>query len=383
VTAPAAPRVSWRYTFCDLLTRRALARLPLVDADLSEVIGGPADGTGRIPLTADSVRAADPWAATLQRRTVCFAQRIVTTGDLVVAAPCLWAGIVWKRVRSGTSLTLTMSTVESYWSYRLAGDRTFTATDDATILRTVLADAEATPTGRLGITLGTSLLGTSSDRNILAADLKTVLETAQSVATTNGFEWRIQPGYDPTTGGFTLTLLIGRPLGTAAATALLWTTAPGGRPGNEVLGYELTEDGGNVPNRVIGLGSGQPPGQLRSVATSASIGPDELAAGYPLLEMALNSSTQDLTWQATLDAHTRSALAAMRAGETRITSLTVRGDRGPTTDTYGLGDTVSVNLNDPLQQTPRTLRGRVLSRKIEPVQPGRTERVAMTLGLVA
>jgi hypothetical protein len=281
VTAPAPPRVSWRYTFCDLLTRRALARLPLVDADLSEVIGGPADGTGRIPLTADSVRAADPWAATLQRRTVCFAQRIVTTGDLVVAAPCLWAGIVWKRVRSGTSLTLTMSTVESYWSYRLAGDRTFTATDDATILRTVLADAEATPTGRLGITLGTSLLGATDD------------------------------------------------------------------------------------------------------ATSASIGPDELAAGYPLLEMALNSSTQDLTWQATLDAHTRSALAAMRAGETRITSLTVRGDRGPTTDTYGLGDTVSVNLNDPLQQTPRTLRGRVLSRKIEPVQPGRTERVAMTLGLVA
>lgn len=383
MTAPAARRVAWRYTFCDLLTRRPLARLPLVDAELSEVIGGPAEGTGRVPLTNDLIRAADPWTATRQRRTLCFAQRTVTAGDTVVAAPCLWAGIVWKRVRSGSDMKLTMSTVESYLAQRLVPtDRTFAAAEDAAMLRTILADSEAVPSGALGLVLGATTLGTYSDRTVLASDLKTVLETVQSIAANGAFEWRIQPGYDPSTGGFTLTLVIGRPLGSAANTALVWSTAPGGRPGNEVLGYELTEDGTGVPNRVVGIGAGDPPDQLRSVALSSDVGPDELAAGYPLLESGLGSSTNDLVTQAAVDRHTRSELTAMRGAETRITSLTVRGDRGPTVDTYSLGDTLGLNLDDPLQQTPRLLSGRILGRKIQPVQPGRTERVAMTLGTV-
>lgn len=368
----------------DLLTREPLARLPLVDAELSEAIEGPADGTGSIPLTPEVVRDQDPWNATRQRRTLCFAQRVLTAGDREVAAPALWAGIVWKRVRSGRALALTMSTVESYWAMRLVPrDRTFTNADDAAIQRQLLADAEAVPSGALGVTLGTRTVGTRSDRTVLAADLKTVLETAQSVATAAPMEWRVVPGWNPDTGAFTLTLAQARTLGRDARDELVWVSRPGQRATNEVVGYEVTEDGANVPNRVVGLGATpENAPQLRSVATSAQLGPDELAAGYPLLESSLGSATGDLETQSYLDRHTRAELARMRAAETQITSLTVRGDRGWTTERYGLGDVLTLRLADPRFRVPVELPGRIVARTLRPAQPGRIEQVAMTLATV-
>jgi hypothetical protein len=380
VTTPLV-RLGWRYTFCDLLTRTPLARLPVLDAELGETIGGPANGSGRVPLVAPEVRAADPWGATQQRRTLMVAQRVLTVGDRETASPVLWAGIVWKRERANRSLQLTLATVESYWGRRITpADRTFAAADDALIQRTILADAEATPYGGLGVTLGAASVGTVSDRTVIAADLKYVLETMQSVATAAPFEWRITPGIDLTTGAFTLTLTQARLLGGAPTGALAWVSQPGQRATNEVLGYSLAEDGANVPNSVTGLG-GAPGGgaPLRSVVTSADLGRDELLDGYPLLESTLGSSTTDLLTQNSLDRHTRQELAAMRDGEVQITGLTVRGDLGWTTERYGLGDTVTLRLADDLHPYPLELSGRIAARTIRPAQPGRAESVAMTL----
>lgn len=374
MTAPQQRRVEWRYTFCDLLTRRPLARLPLVDADLAEIIGGPAEGTGKVPISNAKIRARDPWAATTPRRTLCFAQRVVYVEDRKVAEPALWAGIVWKRVRSGTNLSLAMATVESYWRMRLlARDRTFSQDDDGEILRALLADAEAVPNGALGIDLGTDLVGTLSDRTVVAADLKSVLETATSVATAGGgMDWRIVPGYTPETG-FTLSLRMADNFGRTDVTNRTWQSRPDGRPGNELIGYEMTEDGTAVPNRVIGLGAGQGPDQMRSTAIATE-------DGWPLLETSLGSATQDLITQAALDRHTSTELAKTRARERQITSMTVRGDRGATVDTYGLGDAVGLKLRDPLHREPYTHVGRIVGRRILPNQPGRNETVAMTLG---
>lgn len=376
MTAPQQRRVEWRYTFCDLLTRRPLARLPLVDADLAEIIGGPAAGGGKVPISNPKIRDRDPWAATTPRRTLCFAQRVVYVEDRKIAEPALWAGIVWKRVRSGAHLALTMATVESYWRMRLiAGDRTFSQDDDGEILRTLLADAEAVPNGGLGIDLGTDLVGTRSDRTVVAADLKTVMETATSVATAGGgMDWRIVPGYTRETG-FTLSLRMADRFGRTDPTNRTWISRPDGRPGNELIGYEMTEDGTAVPNRVIGLGAGQGPDQMRSVATATEDGD-----GWPLLESSLGSATQDLITQAALDRHTAAELAKTRARERQITGMTVRGDRGATVDTYGLGDAVGLKLRDLLHQEPYTHVGRIVGRRIVPNQPGRNETVAMTLG---
>jgi hypothetical protein len=377
VTSPEEPQVAWRFTFYDLLTRRPLARLPLVDADLSEVIGGPADGSGTVPVINEQVRARDPWTATTPRRSLMLAQRVVSApSGRIVASPALWAGIIWKRVRSGRALKLSLSTPESYWRMRLvAADRTFSQADDAVILRTVIGDAEAVPYGSLGVDLGADLIGARSDRTVIASEQKTVLETAQSIATGgNGFDWRLAPGVDAA-GAPALSLRAAPALGSTVPGGRVWVSAPDGRPGNELVGYELTEDGAGVPNRMVGLGGGDGPDRLTSVQTVT----DELTAGYPLLEAAEGSSTQDLITQEYVDKHTIADLREKRLAEVQVTSMTVRGDRGPTVDTYGLGDTVELRLRDPLHPAPLILRARIVGRRIQPPQPGRNETVALTL----
>jgi hypothetical protein len=379
VTEPPRRDIAWRFTFCDLRTRRPLARLPLVDADLGEVIGGPADGSGKVPLSAPEVRRADPWAATQQRRTICFAERVQRVAGREQPTSALWAGIVWKRERDGRSLALSMSTPESYLARRrIAVLRTFPdTTDDADILRTLIGDAQAVPGGNIGITLPVLPAGSSSARTSDPAADRTLLEEVQSAADAAPLEWRIAPGGNAR-DGFTLTLLTAPRLGGNTTSSLVWTSNPGGRAGSEVIGYKVTEDGSGVPNTVHAVVT--PPGtgaaQLRSTATATA----ELDGGYVLLEQTAATETDGVTTQAGLDRLAAAELAQLARNELQVTSLTVRGDRGPDLTSYTLGDTLTLRARDVLWPTPRDLPGRVLARRIAPAQPGRNETVTMTLG---
>lgn len=377
MTVPDTGTVRWRYTFCDLLTDTPLAVLPLVDADLTEVIGGEGDGSGYVSLTAAATRAQDPWTATRPRRTICYAQRLLIVGGVQVAAPVLWHGIVWGRQRKGTQIALKMSTPESYWARRLVtGDRTFAAVDDADMLREVFRDAEAVPYGSLRLRYSTTVAGVRSDRTLVGTDLRTVLAVAQSIAAAgDGMDWRIAPGIDPATGWFFKTLEAAGRIGRRGVPELRWQTAATGRALNEAVGYGTDEDGTDVANWVIGLGAGQPPGQLRSIATAQV----ELDSGFPLLQKALSGGNELITQDA-LDRHTAGALTAGLETEETITGVTVRGDRPPSMDRYGLGDEVALDLNDPLHPTPTTVLARITARRILPAQPGRNETVALELG---
>lgn len=379
-TAPAALSVRWRYTFCDLLTSTPIAVLPLIDADLTEVIGGAGDGTGRVPLLSTRIRRLNPWAATTPRRTICYAQRLLLVNGRAVAAPVMWHGIVWGRVRSGFSLNLKMSTPESYYDRRLTPAKTWTATDDATMLKELFQLAEAEAAGHLRLTYDTPLAGVVSDRTMLLTDRKTYLEIAKSIATAgDGLDWRIAPGVDPATGAFTRTLTCAPRLGRTGLQELTWQTRSRSRAQNEVIGYELEEDGTNVPNRVHGLGDGTGDTQLYTVVNASDVGNTELADGFPLLEAVLPAGTSYKT-VATLDRHCRGVLLAAKAHDARINGLTVRGDRAPSVDRYILGDELTLNLADPLHTAPVTVRGRLVARRFIPPQRGRTEKVAMTLG---
>lgn len=376
---PAVVSVGWRYTFCDLLTDTPLAVLPLRDADLTEVIGGAGSGSGTVSLASARVRSLDPWAATTPRRTICYAQRLVTrNGVLTITAP-LWHGIVWARDRTKASMSLTMATPESYYDHRLvARDRLLNA-DDAFIMRTLFQDAEAVPSGSLQLRYTDELAGVVSERTLATSDLKTVLSVAKSIATAgDGLDWRIIPGLD-SAGRFTKTLTISPRLGRVGLAELTWQSKGAGRASNEVLGYTMTEDGTAVANLMVGLGDGQGTSQLRSVVRASDIGNTELADGYPLLESSLNSSTSDLKTQSVLDRHTRGALAGGLATELQITGVTVSGTRAPAVDRYALGDEIRLRLNDPALRAPATIASRLVARRIQPGQPGRTEKVAMTL----
>ncbi len=377
----ATGSAAWRYTFCDLLTDDPIAVLPLRDADLTETIGEAGPGRARVQLDSEQARRHDVWGATTPRRTICYAQRVVRREGVEVAAPVLWHGIVWGRVRSGRDLSLVMATPESYYAHRLVRwNRTYKRWDDARMLRDVFTRAESTPSGSLGLRYTSTLAGVASDRTLLADDLRTVLETATSIATAGaGLDWRIRPGLDPVTGRFTKTLEVAPRLGRVGVPELRWQTSSRGRAPNEVIAYTYEEDGTGVANLVVGLGAGQPPEQLRSTATAAQLGIDELALGWPLLERQY-SGGEELKQQGTLDRHTLGVLAAGYGAERRVTGLTVRGDLSPTLDRYSLGDEVRLDLDDPLQPDPTTVLGRVVTRRIAPGQPGRTERVAMELG---
>ena len=383
MTAPTMPTplsVRWRYTFCDLLTSQPIARLPMVDVDLTEVIGGAGSGSGKIPVGSEKVRALNPWAATQQRRTICYAQRVVYRGGVAVAAPVLWHGIVWGRSRSGTHLSLKMSTPESYYAKRQVPDRTWTQVDDATMLRQVFETAESEPAGHLSLDYAITAAGVLSDRTVARSDRKSVLEVAQSIASAgDGMDWRIRPGVHPTTGAFTRTLEVAPRMGRTNLPELTWQTSSPGRAQNEALGYTLEEDGTNVPNRIHGLGDGQGENQLYVVVNAADVGNDELAAGYPLLEDTLPGGSSYKT-TATLERHARGRMIAAHQTEARITGLTVRGDRAPTVDRYTLGDELTLQLRDVLHQAPMTARGRLVARRFLPGQRKRNETVAMTLG---
>lgn len=378
-TAPPALSVRWRYTFCDLLTNQPIARLPMVDVDLTEIIGGSGPGSGKIPLGSERVRRLNPWAATQQRRTICYAQRVLYRDGREVAAPVLWHGIVWGRTRSGTHLNLKMSEPESYYAKRQVPARTWNM-DDATMLRRVFETAESEAAGHLSLQYDITPAGVVSERTVLREDRKSVLEIAQSIASAgDGLDWRIRPGIDPATGAFTRTLTVAPRLGRTGLTELTWQTRSQGRAQNEVMGYTLEEDGTNVPNRVHGLGDGQGENQLYVVVNASDVGNDEVAAGYPILEDTLPAGTSYKTL-ATVDRHTRGRLLAAQQTEERITGLTVRGDRAPTVDRYTLGDEITLNLNDVLVPDPITARGRLVARRFLPGQRKRNETIAMSLG---
>lgn len=381
MTEPATGTASWKFTFCDLLSDDPIAVLPLRDADLTETIGEAGPGRARVQLDSEHARVHDVWNGTTPRRTICYAQRVVRRAGVEVAAPVLWHGIVWGRTRSGRDLSLIMATPESYYAHRLVRwNRTYKRWDDAKMLRHVFQTAEATPSGGLGLLYTDTLAGVTSDRTLVGDDLKTVLETASSIAKGgDGLDWRIRPGIDPATGRFTKTLEVAPRLGRVGVPELRWQTSSRGRAPNEVIAYTYEEDGTGIANLVVGLGAGQPPAQLRSTATAAQLGIAELALGWPLLERQY-SGGEELKQQATLDRHTLGVLAAGYEAEHRVTGLTVRGDLSPTLDRYTLGDEVRLDLDDPLQPTATTVLGRVVTRRIAPGQPGRTERVAMELG---
>lgn len=381
MTAPAEEWVEWRYTFCDLLTNRTLAVLPLRDVDLTETIGGPGAGKGTVPLSSEAVRARDPWGATTPRRTICWAQRVHYRGGAEVAAPVLWHGIVWDADPTPTGITLDLATPESYYEKRLVPrDHRWDQTDDAVMLRDLFRMAEEEPRGRLGLLYTDTLAGVRSDRSLVYDDLKPVLEVAQSIASAgDGLDWRIRPGIDPASGAFTKTLEVAPRLGRKPVPELTWQSASPARAENEAVGYSYPIKGSGVVNTVIGLGDGQGETGLRSRATAADLGNTELEDGYPLLEAAYTGGSQ-LKTQDTLDRHTRGALSAALNNERRVESLTVRGDRAPSVERYGLGDEATLRINDLSQPHPVTVQGRIVARRFIPAQPGRNELVALTLG---
>lgn len=391
--APAGGLVVWRYHFTDFRSGRLLATLPMTGVSLSDVVSGPADGSGTVPVSSDAVRRRDPIRATTPRRTCLWAQRLTLDPEtrLVIEDALPWGGLVMGRVRArgGRAIKLGLITWPGYWQHRTVTDHTYGQADKFTIMRGLAADGvtqrthtalPATPAHLAAVTTDTSLSTILADRTYLATALKPALEAMRELGNSgSGFQWRMRPEQatpgDLTTFRVRLDLAAPR-LGRVAPPDVRWSTrqADSRSRWGYISDYTLTEDGSSVANEVTALGSGQPPDQLRAVATDA----DELSSGYPLYQASLSASdTSELVTQASVDAYAVGALAAAQAGEVIVSGIKVRGDLPPVVTSYTLGDDATLRIEDDITGELLTVTGQIIGRTIEPAEQGRTETVTL------
>lgn len=395
LTAPrrgSAPRrVRWLYHFTDFRSGLLLGTLPLRDVRMSEVLGAPSDGEAVVPLDDRSIRR-DPFRATIPRRSVLWAVRQeVERGGRVVDERVLWSGIVMRRERkrAARSMNLGLVTWESYYKHRLIGfDRFHSQVDKHAILADLIAQGSEQPylnnyfpvppswsdPHLTGIGQGVPNGGVLADRTYLASSLKPVLEAAQELAASgSGLQWRLVPERTAQ-GVYRMRLAVGTPrLGRVQPADVRWTDDDNDTRAGWLLDYTLTEDGAATRNRVIALGEGTGPDQLRGEAVDI----DEYLAGYPILEGSLGSSTQDLRTQQSVDEHAEGALAAGKAAEVQLTGVTVRGDLAPNLTRYSLGDDGTFDLASTTTGQSTRVVGQIVARTITPAQRGRTEQVAL------
>jgi hypothetical protein len=419
VTTPTPPnlqqRVRYVYHFTDFMTGTLRASLPMRDAQLNDVLGGVGKAQGVVPLLDRAAAGQDVAAATIPRRTCLWAERQVLDAQRrILTSTVPWGGPVMSRARNRTGRTLTVGAVswESYLSKRvLRDDLVVTQWDKGRIWRELLqaafagepaagtpADPDnpwstgARPTAPIWNQPGTfahnaddgtflpaapvALTGVLADRTYVGTDLKPFLDAVTSLAASgDGFDWHLTPFRDPVSGQFGVRPDIGYPrLGRTQPADLVWSDVAGQSRAGYLEDYTLTEDGSAVLNRIVALGSGQPPDQIR--ATAANF--EEGYFGYPPYDGSLaSSSTDDLTTYNAVFQHAQGALGAGLASSVVVSGIKVRGDLFPYLDRYAVADDATLRLNDPLTGQTLTVVGQIVGRSITPPQQGRAEGVAL------
>jgi hypothetical protein len=402
--APGDPRrIRYRYHFTDFRLGRLLTTLPMTGVKLDDVLSGSASGSGTVPLHPQVI-ARDPFSATTTRRSVCWAERQVFTGDGQLASSSVpWAGLVMKRTRqyAGRAMKLDMITFPGYLERRLVTDGTYKQADKFAIFRDLLDGAVEQPTvdtadpGVYGDSPHTSYLspplvptplsGILADRTYLTSDLKTALSAMSELAGSgDGFDWQIRPsmGTPGDLSSLRWNLDLGYPrLGRVAPPGLRWSTDPADR--RQRWGFvedlTITEDGSPVNNRLTAVGSGTGADQIRAVADSTQTPRDEMRGGYMLFEGSVGGSSNDDRTYDTVFGKARGALLAGFASEVQVSGIKVRGDLHPTLDEYDLGDDLTIKIGDAVTGEPTTIVGQLIGRSISPPERGGTEQVTLDI----
>jgi hypothetical protein len=248
-----------------------------------------------------------------------------------------------------------------------------TATNDHTLFRRLISDAQAIAGQNYLIQMGATTGAAASDLTINAWDTTTVEEEFRRLGERSDVEW-----YVAATGTFenpTRTLVLGDRLGSPTPSAVLEYVEstedyapPSAPPTLTTLGNLFPTDsrpldaggrrGGNVishPARfqspgitaTIAVGSGQELAQLRRSAEA----PDLLTAGFP--RRTRTASYSDVSIAATLQQHANTDLAAARGMVTSYTLSTFESD--PEWTGIARGDTVRVELDTDVYAGVRPL----------------------------
>lgn len=382
VSAEPAPQ-DWTFTFCDMVTRRELAVLPLTGVKYSRQLSGAGKLDAYLTLTDPQVRALNPWAATRQRKTALF----VEYGDR-----CVWAGPVISRERSGDSvgMSITAITYEGWLARQRLVDNLSVTAPTRTLVTQLVAAAQAVTD--VGLTVATGDPGLDRNWTFLAREVKPITQILEDVSAAgplgslpgNGaidplltkIEYRIDAARDAS-GVFAPVMVIGEPrLGRRfESTALGYSWPDGG-----LTSWTLTEDGSGTNNVLPYLGSGSGDYQPFDVLFDRDAGIYELDSGFPswMADFRAQDSS-DLTW---VRGRAVTAMRAGAAGEFLLSGVNVRAPRY-LADGLLVGDDLGLEVTHPsFEEYPGavTYVTRLLGENVTVGSGGKGDAVSLTIG---
>lgn len=302
-----------------------LGELPADSFNWTDALNSPGSFTVTLPL--------DPYPG--QGGSILTSETLVpgrTKVFVVRNAEILWGGLLWTASFSMSSGTATYNGegFMSYFRRRVADNASWTATDQDTIARGLIEQAQAVTFGSLGILTPANPHGVTRDRNYLASDRNTIGELVENLAAVRGgFDFHFTHQRQPT----------GRIV--SSFNTLYPTT---GREtdhvfelGGNVESLDYSVDGTNLATKVAGFGGVDSLGNPLSVTVEDS----EMmsVSRYPLLEDTVTH--HDVTKADTLTAH---ANRRLDRGSKPIPTITIHvlADEHPSIGSYFVGDKVRV-----------------------------------------
>lgn len=378
-TTPVSPPGEWRYALHDLATGAQIeSHIPFKVEPFDRSLTEAGTLTASLPVDDPDVQKLDPWGRILPRRTTIVPCR----DDQPMGEYAIWNRPGYRA--SAKKLTASCMELRSVLDkHRLIrptggyGSRkllSFTQTDAFDVFRSLLADAQAVtylglPVGDLGIQMDPTVMsGVLIDRRDVA-DTSDAYHGYQfdyygqlldALATSVGFEWRIDPYFD-TGNALRRRLVLGYPhIGRPVDADTLTLEYPG-----TIADYGVDDDGENSANYVAALGSGEAEAMIWGEAYADA----ELRNGYPLLESAV--PYKDDTSPTVAAQHAAGELARVQ-GDIQLYSFDLIG-----VPPCAPGDYVRGRIDDEARWrgssvTPHEVSARVTSMKITPAPKERT-----------
>jgi len=319
----------YRYKSVSLLTGKLAAELPLINGTFSRERNAAGSWSADLPLSKLVISALD--AKTV---TTAWANEIVVER----AGAVVYAGIITNREYDSTRQVLMLSGREiwCYFDKRFVDpDVTYTAIDQGLIFQDLLVQAAAKVGGDIRVDFpSTTALTTGTVRTIsyLTADLKPISEACQELANQlGGFEFSLDGYWSGST--FRHRIVFGFPkMGVRGGGLVSWDL-----PGGPISKYDWKEDGSDIANEQFGIGDDGSGHVLLSRVKSLDI-------SRPLLQgttsfRAVSQAAALLSWTQRRAARTVSPVDAA--------TVSVAGTKPPVFGSYGLGDDVILQLNDP------------------------------------
>ena len=318
--------------------RTSYAYLPFTTEDAAPIYVEA--GGSPLSVSANDSTSARAKAAALNDAVRANVRQLVVERD---GRP-LWCGVIARSPYSDASETRQVDAGEHagvIWSRRFIDrHRTYTNADIFDIVRDIVNKAQAVPGGDIGVTVGDETSGILHTQTYERFDLKPVLEAITQLSSLErGFDWAIEPSWDPDTGALVKRLRLdvrrGRP---AAETGLVFEL------GRNITAFDWDDGDGTLQaDKVWATGNGSEEAMLiASAVDSNKLRPtSEGGPGYPLLERAFAYSTVEI--QSTLDSHARSDLAVL-SNPVALPQITVRADKDPILGSYIVGDACRVRI---------------------------------------